>query len=158
MSGHDPLRFLRECAQVGLRSSDQSSHAPATMRLDKWLWAARFFKTRGLAQQAIEAGRVLVGGERVKVARALRAGESVTVRIGDQAQEVEVLLLSEQRGPATVARTLYGETPESVAKREALALQRRLAPEPAWAIEQGRPTKRDRRQMERFHGGGQSDE
>jgi len=143
---------------VGLRSHEQSNQALVTIRLDKWLWAARFFKTRGLAQQAIEAGRVLVDGERVKVARALRAGEGVTVRVGDQEQCVEVLVLSEQRGPATVARTLYRETPESLAKREALALQRRLAPEPAWAIEQGRPTKRDRREMERFQGGGYSDE
>lgn len=143
---------------MGRHSQEQPSHAPVTIRLDKWLWAARFFKTRGLAQQAIEAGRVLVDGERVKVARALRAGEGVTVRIGDQEQHVEVLGLSEQRGPATVARTLYCETPESLARREALALQRRLAPEPAWAIEQGRPTKRDRRKMERFHGGGHSDE
>ena len=101
---------------------------------------------------------MLVDGERVKVARALRAGEGVTIRVGDQEQCVEVLVLSEQRGPATVARTLYRETPESVARREALALQRRLAPEPAWAIEQGRPTKRDRRKMERFQGGGYSDE
>jgi len=143
---------------VGRLSQEQPSHASVTIRLDKWLWAARFFKTRGLAQQAIEAGRVLVDGERVKVARALRAGEGVTVRVGDQEQCVEVLVLSEQRGPATVARTLYRETPESLAKREALALQRRLAPEPAWAIEQGRPTKRDRREMERFQGGGYSDE
>lgn len=143
---------------MGQRSQEQPGHAPVTIRLDKWLWAARFFKTRGLAQQAIEAGRVLVGGERVKVARALRAGEGVTVRVGDQEQCVEVLVLSEQRGPATVARTLYRETPDSVAKREALALQRRLAPEPAWAIEQGRPTKRDRRKMERFQGGGSADE
>jgi ribosome-associated heat shock protein Hsp15 len=143
---------------VGRLSQEQPSHAPVTIRLDKWLWAARFFKTRGLAQQAIGAGRVLVDGERVKVARALRAGEGVTVRVGDQEQCVEVLVLSEQRGPATVARTLYRETPESLAKREALALQRRLAPEPAWAIEQGRPTKRDRREMERFQGGGYSDE
>ena len=143
---------------MGRLSQEQPSHASVTIRLDKWLWAARFFKTRGLAQQAIEAGRVLVDGERVKVARALRAGEGVTVRVGDQEQCVEVLVLSEQRGPATVARTLYRETPESLAKREALALQRRLAPEPAWAIEQGRPTKRDRREMERFQGGGYSDE
>lgn len=143
---------------MGRLSQEQPSHASVTIRLDKWLWAARFFKTRGLAQQAIGAGRVLVDGERVKVARALRAGEGVTVRVGDQEQCVEVLVLSEQRGPATVARTLYRETPESLAKREALALQRRLAPEPAWAIEQGRPTKRDRREMERFQGGGYSDE
>ncbi len=143
---------------MGLRSYEQSGHALVTVRLDKWLWAARFFKTRGLAQQAIEAGRVLVNRERVKVARALRPGEGVTVRVGDQEQCVEVLLLSEQRGPATVARTLYRETPESLAKREVLALQRRLAPEPAWAIEQGRPTKRDRRKIERFQGGGHTDE
>ena len=79
---------------MGLRSHEKSNQALVTIRLDKWLWAARFFKTRGLAQQAIEAGRVLVDGERVKVARALRAGEGVTVRIGDQEQHVEVLVLS----------------------------------------------------------------
>jgi ribosome-associated heat shock protein Hsp15 len=123
-----------------------------SIRLDKWLWAARFFKTRGLAQQAIEAGRVLVDDERVKVARALRPGERVTVRIGEAEQQIEVLGLSEQRGPATVARTLYRETPESLARREEAATLRRLAPEPAWSIEQGRPTKRDRRLIERLRG------
>ncbi len=121
-----------------------------SMRLDKWLWAARFFKTRGLAQQAIESGRVLVGGERVKVARALRTRERVTVRIGDLEQQVEVRALSERRGPATEARLLYEETPESQQRREELANARRLAPEPAWTIEQGRPTKRDRRQLDRL--------
>jgi len=128
-----------------------------SIRLDKWLWAARFFKTRGLAQQAIEAGRVLVDDDRVKVARALRPGERITVRIGEQEQQVEVLALSERRGPATVARALYRETPESLARREEAAAQRRLAPEPAWSIEQGRPTKRDRRLIERLRGRGGSD-
>jgi len=127
-------------------------NALQSMRLDKWLWAARFFKTRGLAQEAIEAGRVLVDEERVKVARALRPGEHVTVRIGDQAQQVQVVSLSEQRGPATVARTLYQETEQSITRRAEAATLRRLAPEPAWTIEQGRPTKRDRRQIERLKG------
>jgi ribosome-associated heat shock protein Hsp15 len=134
------------------QSEKPPENALQSMRLDKWLWAARFFKTRGLAQQAIEAGRVLVDGERVKVARALKAGERVTVRIGDQEQQVQVISLSEQRGPATTARTLYQETEQSIARRAEAATLRRLAPEPAWTIEQGRPTKRDRRQIERLKG------
>lgn len=121
------------------------------MRIDKWLWAARFFKTRGLAQDAIDGARVLVEGERVKTARALRVGETVTVRVGEVVRVVEVRGLSEQRGPAAVAQQLYEETAESLVAREAERERRRLFSEPAQAIE-GRPTKRDRRVLDRAKG------
>ena len=122
------------------------------MRIDKWLWAARFFKTRGLAQDALEGGRVQVEGERVKTARMLRVGERVFVRTGEVERTVVVQELSEQRGPASVAQRLYAETPASVAAREADRERRRLFSEPARAIE-GRPTKRDRRAIDRAKGG-----
>jgi ribosome-associated heat shock protein Hsp15 len=118
------------------------------VRLDKWLWAARFFKTRSLAQQAIESGRVLVSGERVKLARPVRLGEPIAIRIGEVEREVVVLAMSERRGPAPQAQALYEETPGSIERREREAAQRRLAPEPARQIA-GRPTKRDRRQLSR---------
>jgi len=121
------------------------------MRIDKWLWAARFFKTRGLAQDALENGRVLVEGERVKTARLLRVGERVSVRVGEEQREVTVRGLSEQRGPASVAQQLYEESTGSVAAREAARERRRLYREPALALE-GRPTKRDRRALERARG------
>jgi ribosome-associated heat shock protein Hsp15 len=124
------------------------------MRIDKWLWAARFFKTRGLAQDAIEAGRVLVEGERVKTARMLRVGERVYVRVGEVERTVVARELSEHRGPAPVAQRLYEETPESVSAREAARERRRLFSEPARAIE-GRPTKRDRRALDRAKGAGE---
>ena len=121
------------------------------VRLDKWLWAARFFKTRSLAQDAIEQGRVRVAEERVKTARLLRVGERVSIRIESIERQVIVQALSEQRGPASVAQTLYQETAESVVAREAAREQRRLFAEPAQAFV-GRPTKRDRRQLERTRG------
>ena len=121
------------------------------MRIDKWLWAARFFKTRGLAQDAIDGARVLVEGERVKTARTVRVGETVTVRVGDVVRVVAVRGLSEQRGPAAVAQQLYEETAESLVTREAERERRRLFSEPAHAIE-GRPTKRDRRALDRAKG------
>ena len=123
------------------------------VRLDKWLWAARFFKTRGLAQDAIEQGRVLVGDEKVKTARLLRVGESVKVKLPDHERTVIVRGLSDQRGPAPVAQQLYEETPESQIARTAAREHRRLYSEPAQAI-QGRPTKRDRRAIERARGDG----
>ena len=125
------------------------------MRLDKWLWAARFYKTRALAVQEIERGRVQVGGADVKPSRELKAGDTVTLRQGEVKREIVVLALSAQRGPAPVAQQLYQETADSVAAREAAAAQRRIAPEPAHAIAQGRPTKRDRRALdaERRHDG-----
>ena len=123
--------------------------APAdSMRLDKWLWAARFYKTRALAVEEIGRGRVLVAGASVKPAREIRPGDVVTVRRGAVARQVVVRGLSAQRGPAPVAQQLYDETPESIAAREQAAAARRLAPEPAHAIAQGRPTKRDRRAID----------
>lgn len=118
-------------------------------RIDKWLWAARFYKTRSLAVQAIDRRQVLIGGSAVKPAREIKPGEIVTVRQGPLVREVAVLALSAMRGPAPVAQALYQETPESTAAREHAAVQRRLAPEPAQAIAHGRPTKRDRRALER---------
>ncbi len=120
------------------------------MRLDKWLWAARFYKTRALAVEAIEKGRVQVNGLAAKRARSLRVGDRVALRQGERgeiASEVQVLGLSEQRGPAPVAQQLYAETPDSLAARQAAAQARAYQAEPAHAIEQGRPTKRDRRDL-----------
>ena len=117
------------------------------VRLDKWLWAARFYKTRSLAAEEIGKHRVEVNGQVAKASRELRPGDQVALRQGPVARTVVVRALSAVRGPAPVAQTLYEETAASLAAREAQASQRRLAPEPAQAIEQGRPTKRDRRQL-----------
>ncbi len=116
------------------------------VRLDKWLWAARFFKTRGLAGEQIALGRVLVNGLPAKASRELRVGDRITLR-RDGAWVVDVLAVSSHRGPATVARTLYQETADSRAEREQAAQARRLAPEPSATLTEGRPTKRDRRQL-----------
>jgi ribosome-associated heat shock protein Hsp15 len=123
----------------------------ARLRLDKWLWAARFYKTRALACDEIEHGRVRVNGQIVKPARELKPGDTVELRQGVVQRTVLVKALSAVRGPAPVAQALYEETAASVAAREAAAERRRLAPEPASAIEQGRPTKRDRRQLADWH-------
>jgi len=117
------------------------------IRLDKWLWAARFYKTRGLACDEIDKGRVSVNGQVAKPSRELRPGDLIELRQGPVTRTVHVLALSQVRGPAPVAQALYAETPESVAARLQAAEQRRLGAEPALAIEQGRPTKRDRRQL-----------
>jgi ribosome-associated heat shock protein Hsp15 len=117
-------------------------------RLDKWLWAARFYKTRALAAEAVERHAVQVNGQPAKGARQLRVGDRVDlVDAGGLPRCVEVRGLSELRGSAPVAQQLYEETAESLARRAALAEQRRLAPEPAHSLAQGRPTKRDRRQL-----------
>ena len=121
------------------------------MRLDKWLWAARFFKTRSLAQQALAAGRVQLNGERTKPAHEVKTGERVVVRVNEWRWEVTVRALSERRGPAAEARKLYDETEASRAERLRLADLRRWGAEPAAALK-GRPTKRDRRQIEDFTG------
>ncbi|MBV8603229.1 MAG: RNA-binding S4 domain-containing protein [Pelomonas sp.] len=123
------------------------SEVVGAMRLDKWLWAARFYKTRALAVTEIERHRVQVNGQDVKPAREVRAGDRVRVRQGPVAREVVVLGLSMVRGPAAQAQALYEETADSVGARERAAEARRLAPEPAEAIRQGRPTKLDRRQL-----------
>jgi ribosome-associated heat shock protein Hsp15 len=117
------------------------------MRLDKWLWAARFFKTRSLAQQAIAAGRVKLNEERVKPAQVLKVADSLSVRIGELDWQVKVVGLSDKRGPAQQARKLYAETEASRAERERRGDLRRFGAEPAAALK-GRPTKRDRRQLE----------
>jgi|APCry1669189000_1035189.scaffolds.fasta_scaffold26639_2 ribosome-associated heat shock protein Hsp15 len=122
------------------------------VRLDKWLWAARFFKTRALSQEAIDLGQVLVNDDRVKPARTVRLGDLVQVRVGDLVRTVVVCGLSDQRGPAPVAQTLYEETSESVRQRELRAEWRRVNPEPAHSIRGGRPTKRDRRDLARLGG------
>jgi ribosome-associated heat shock protein Hsp15 len=117
------------------------------VRLDKWLWAARFYKTRALAAEEIGRGRVQVNGAPVKAARELKPGDLLQLRQGLVQRTVQVLGLSTARGPAPVAQALYAETPESIAARLKAAEARRLGAEPAMAIEQGRPTKRDRRQL-----------
>ena len=117
------------------------------VRLDKWLWAARFFKTRSLAGDEIGKGRVQVNGQSAKASREVRIGDLIGLRQGVEARTVLVKAVSERRGPAPEAQQLYAETPESVALRTRLATERRLSPEPAQAIEQGRPTKRNRREL-----------
>lgn len=118
------------------------------MRLDKWLWAARFFKTRSLATAEIDGGHVDLNGERAKPAKQVKLGDELRIRINQSTHVVRVRALSERRGPASEARLLYEETDESRMERERLAEQRRLAPSPAYE-EGGRPTKRDRRDMSR---------
>ena len=117
------------------------------LRIDKWLWAARFFKTRSLAADAVESGKVLINGACVKPAKAVATGDRLEIRIGQYRYDVEVLALSGKRGPSPEARKLYRETDESRAQREALAAQLKAMPQPAF---KGRPTKRDRREIERF--------
>jgi ribosome-associated heat shock protein Hsp15 len=117
------------------------------MRLDKWLWAARFFKTRSLAQQAIAAGRVKLNDTRVKAAHEMKPGDAVAVRVGELEWRVEVKALSDRRGPAEEARKLYQETEASRVERERRIDQRRWGAEPAAGLK-GRPTKRDRRRLE----------
>jgi ribosome-associated heat shock protein Hsp15 len=118
------------------------------VRIDKWCWAARFFKTRSLAAEAIERGKVKINGERCKPARHVRHGDLLDIDNGSTEWQVKVLALSDKRGSATIARELYAETEQSVQRREAHAEQRKLFTEPGESI-RGRPTKRDRRQLDR---------
>ena len=120
-----------------------------SLRIDKWLWAARFFKTRSIASEEIGKNRVQVNGQDAKASREVNAGDTVRLRQGAVARTVRVLGVSGVRGPAPVAQLLYEETPESTEARIKAAEQHRLSREPALSIEQGRPTKRDRRQIER---------
>jgi ribosome-associated heat shock protein Hsp15 len=121
------------------------------IRLDKWLWAARFYKTRSLAAEAIGGGKVQVNGERAKRARPLQVGDEVRVRLGPYDHVVIVRALSTRRGPATAAAELYQERPESRAAREAMAIQLKTL-HAAFVPEKGRPTKRDRRDIDRLRG------
>lgn len=117
-------------------------------RLDKWLWAARFYKTRSLACDEIQKNRVEVNEQVAKPSRELKVGDKVTLRQGPVTKTVVVNALMPMRGPAPLAQTMYQETAESVAMNLAQRQERRLAPEPAHSIEQGRPTKRERRQLD----------
>ena len=123
-----------------------------SLRIDKWLWAARFYKTRSLATEDIHKGRVEVNAQAIKPARELKVGDTVAMRQGPVTRTVIVQGLSAQRGPAPVAQQLYEETVESRQGREHAAEQRRLGTEPAHSREAGRPTKRDRREIEKVWG------
>jgi ribosome-associated heat shock protein Hsp15 len=118
-------------------------------RIDKWLWAARFFKTRSLATDAVQRGHVQINRQDIKPSREVRVGEVLTILQAKVLHTVVVQGISDQRGPAPVAQLLYCETPESRLKRTQLAESHRLSPEPALTIQQGRPTKRDRRDLQR---------
>ena len=121
-----------------------------SLRIDKWLWCARFFKTRSLATQAIHGGHVQLNGYAVKPARDLRVGDLLDIAIGDVKWTIAVCGLNEQRRPASEAQQLYAETPESSARREAAKDARKLAPSPGSDL-RGRPTKKARRQIRGFN-------
>lgn len=125
----------------------------ASIRIDKWLWAARFFKTRSLAQEAVELGRVRLAGQRLKPSRDVKPGDRLTVERGEERFEIFVEKISAVRGPASVAQTLYRETDESREKRERASEMRKIAMEPASTIAKGRPTKRDARLIRRVQSG-----
>lgn len=122
-----------------------------TVRLDKWLWAARFYKTRTLAAEAVAGGKVQVNGDRAKRARPLQVGDDIRIRLGPYEHLIVVRELSERRGPASQAATLYEEKPESRAAREQLAVQLKSL-HSAFVPDRGRPTKKERREMEKFRG------
>ncbi len=121
-------------------------------RIDKWLWAARFFKTRSLATEAVNRGHAQIDKQDVKPARDVRVGDVLTIWQAKIPRTVVVTGISDQRGSATIAQALFTETPESLEQRAKAAEQRRLSPEPALAMEHGRPTKRDRRELEKGWG------
>lgn len=126
----------------------QHNETEEKFRVDKWLFAARFFKTRSLAAEEIERGRVTLNGQRVKPAKTVTVGDNLSIRIGNYQYDIEVLGLSNKRGSAPQAQQLYRETDESRAQREMVAARLKAQPQPFYT--KGRPTKRDRREMERF--------
>jgi len=134
------------------RETDAGADAPpGRLRIDKWLWAARFYKTRSLAARAVEGGRVKLNGERAKPSKEVRPGDMIELRAGELQWSIEVRALAARRGPASEAAKLYAETGESRAGRERALLLRRAGPHPAHET-RGRPTKRDRRMIRRFTG------
>ena len=136
-----------------MNREDRSSVKSSGVRIDKWLWAARFFKTRSLAVDALESGKVELKQERVKPAKLVQVGDEIRVRVGAYEQSVIVRALSERRGPASVAATLYEETAASITARTARAEQLRMAPAAFVYEDKGRPTKRNRRTLQRFRDG-----
>lgn len=118
-----------------------------TIRIDKWLWAARFFKTRSLASHALDLGRILHNQQKAKPAQTLKLGDTIEIHNADQIWVIVVLKLQDQRGSASIAQTMYQETPESLLKRQQNAEKRRLEPEPAAEMKQ-KPTKRQRQQRQ----------
>ncbi len=121
------------------------------VRIDKWLWAARFFKTRSLATEAVAGGRVHLNGVRAKPAKDVQVGDRIELTVGQMPWHVEVIGIADRRGSAKVAATLYTETPESVERRRVLSDQRRVAP-PIGSDMGERPTKRDRRRLDDLTG------
>jgi ribosome-associated heat shock protein Hsp15 len=132
-----------------MRATADAGGAPARVRIDKWLWAARFYKTRSLAAAAIEAGQARINEERVKPAHALRPGDDITLRRAGLLWRVRVIALADRRGDAAAAAKLYSEVPESIAARE-LEIARRKAAAATAPTTDGRPTKRDRRKLQEF--------
>lgn len=129
-----------------MRKSNLPENA-LSMRVDKWVWAARFFKTRSIAKNAIEGGKVHIDGERVKVSREVRVGMQLTIQQGLEKKTVQIKALSDVRGPAPVAQQLYDETPESIEKRELFASQRKMH---NLARPDHHPSKKDRRDIHKF--------
>jgi ribosome-associated heat shock protein Hsp15 len=129
-------------------ASEADDTPVGSVRLDKWVWTARFFKTRQLAIEAINAGRIDVNGERAKPSKAIRAGDTLLLRKPPYAFHLSVRAVGEKRVSATLAKSLYDETPESIAAREALVKELREMPPPVF---KGRPTKQDRRALEKLH-------
>ena len=123
-----------------------------TVRIDKWLWAARFYKTRSLASDDIQKGRIQINGVEVKPARDLKVGDAVTLRLGSTTRTVQVRALSDKRGPAPVAQQLYEETAESLRLRADAQELRRMGTEPGLSLQHGRPTKQDRRAIDNAWG------
>jgi len=136
---------------MSAKRDDHAAQDERKLRLDKWLWAARFFKTRGLATEAIKGGKVELNGSRAKPSREVKVGDRLRIRQGFDEKTVIVRGLSDRRGPATLARQLYEETPESITAREKAAELRRLA-NAHRERGQGRPSKRERRQIHSFTG------
>jgi ribosome-associated heat shock protein Hsp15 len=143
------MHSIRDALEEPNSMQAANGESSDAVRLDKWLWAARFFKTRALAAEAIDGGKVHLNGERVKRSKGLKVGDEVRVRLGPYEHRIVVRSTSDRRGPATVAATLYDELPESRATREALVEQRRM--ESVVGMEDaGRPSKRDRRQIDQL--------
>jgi ribosome-associated heat shock protein Hsp15 len=124
---------------------------PAETRIDKWLWAARFYKTRSQATEAVAGGKVEVNGESAKASKSVKPGDRVRIRVGPIEYLLTIKAIGERRGSAPAAQALYEESAESVAARAKIAAQRRYAPPPAYE-EKGKPSKKDRREMDRWRG------